>query len=140
MLPTVSLIVPARNEEKNIRNCIESLLNLDYPKDKLEIIVSIDGSVDKTLEICKEYEPKIKVIESYPKKCKAEAINEVLPITKGEIIGIFDADCIVDKDCLKNIVKNFSKSNISGVCGAIKTYNKNCLFSKTLSDHYSLCI
>jgi cellulose synthase/poly-beta-1,6-N-acetylglucosamine synthase-like glycosyltransferase len=124
MLPTVSLIVPARNEEKVIRNCIKSLLNLDYPKDKLEIIVSIDGSTDKTLDICKEYEHEIKVLESNPKKCKAEALNEVLPIAKGEIIGIYDADCIVDKNCLKEIVKHFSDKRIGGVSGNLKSYNK----------------
>ena len=120
----LSLIVPARNEEKVIRNCIKSLLNLDYPKDKLEIIVSIDGSTDKTLDICKGFEPQIKVIESNPKKCKAGALNEVIPNAKGEIIGIYDADCIVDKNCLKDAIKHFSDKKIGGVCGNLRSYNK----------------
>jgi len=134
MLTSVSVIVPAKNEEKVIGNCIESLLNLDYPEDKLEIIVSIDDSTDKTLEICKEYEPRVKVIESSPKKCKAEALNEVLPSAKGEIIGIYDADCIVERNCLKEVMKHFSNKDIAGVSGLIKSYNKNkSLIAKSLS-------
>ncbi|NIM47040.1 MAG: glycosyltransferase [Candidatus Aenigmarchaeota archaeon] len=125
MLPSVSAIVPAKNEEKVIENCIKSLLNSNYPKDKLEIIVSIDGSTDKTLEICKKYEPRIKVIESKPKKCKAEALNEVLHIANGEIVAIYDADCIVDKNCLKKAVKHFSDKKIAAVAGTIRSYNKN---------------
>jgi cellulose synthase/poly-beta-1,6-N-acetylglucosamine synthase-like glycosyltransferase len=125
MLPSVSVIVPAKNEEKVIENCIKSILKLDYPKKKMEVIVAIDGSTDRTEKICKKYEPKIKVIVSKPKKCKAEALNEVLPKAKGEIMAFFDADCIVDKRCLRDAVKHFSDKNISGVAGLLKSYNRN---------------
>jgi cellulose synthase/poly-beta-1,6-N-acetylglucosamine synthase-like glycosyltransferase len=124
MMPSVSLIVPARNEEKVIGKCIKSLLELDYPKDKLEIIVAIDGSKDRTLEICRSFGKKIRVIKSSPKKCKGDALNNVIPKTKGEIIGIYDADCIVGKKCLKQAVKHFSDQKIGGVCGNLKSYNK----------------
>ncbi|MFH1229840.1 MAG: glycosyltransferase [Candidatus Aenigmatarchaeota archaeon] len=125
MLPSVSVIVPAKNEEKVIENCIKSIMNLNYPKDKLDIIVSIDGSTDKTIEICKKYRPNIRVIVSKPKKCKAEALNAVLPKAKGDIIAFYDADCIVDRNCLREAVKNFSNNNISGVSGLLKSYNRN---------------
>lgn len=134
MLPTLSLIVPAKNEEKVIKNCIDSLLATDYPKNKMEIIVAVDGSTDNTVKICKKYGKKIRLIMSEPKKCKAEAINEVLPLTKGEIIGIYDADCIVDKKCLKLAMKHFENKNVAGVSCALKSYNKNQnLLTKSLS-------
>ena len=133
MLPNISIIVPAKNEEKVIKNCIESLLNLDYPKDKLEVLVSIDGSTDRTLEICKKYEPKIRIIKSKPKKCKAEALNEVIPLTKGEIIGIFDADCIVDNNCLKYIAESFADKKVCGVSGVVRSVNCRTIISKTIS-------
>jgi len=134
MLPDISLLVPARNEEKVIGNCIDSLLNLDYPKNKLEIIVSIDGSTDKTLEICKKYGNKVKVIESNPKNCKAEALNEVISIAKGDVIGIYDADCIVKRDSLKKVAKHFSNKDIAGVSCALKSSNKNQnILTRTLS-------
>ncbi len=133
MLPTVSVIVPAKNEEKVIRDCVESLIDLDYPKNRLEIMVVVDDSKDRTLEICKEYEPAIKVIELAPKKCKAEALNEVIPLAKGEILSFFDADCVVDRHCLTEAVSNFSDARVDGVSGAMKTCNKENFLSRTLS-------
>ncbi len=125
MLPTVSVVIPARNEEKVIKNCIESLLKSNYPKKKLEIVALTDRTnTDKTLEICKKYEPRIKVIVTKPTKSKAEAINIVLPKLKGEIMAIYDADCIVEKNCIKNAVKRFSDKEVIGVRGTIKSYNK----------------
>ena len=56
--PSVSVIVSARNEEKNISSCIESLLKLDYPREKLEIIIINDRSTDKTGEVIKAYSQK----------------------------------------------------------------------------------
>jgi len=133
MFPSLSVIIPARNEEEYIEDCLKSILNSNYPKDKLEVMVAIDGSKDKTLEICKRFEPKIRVFKSKPKRCKAEALNEVWPKAKGEIIAIFDADCVVDKNCLREAVKNFSKENVDGVSGTIKTYNKKYLLPRIIS-------
>ena len=123
MLPSISLIVPARNEEKVIGKCLSSLTKLDYPRGKLEIIVAIDGSSDRTAKISRSYGRRVRVIESTPKSCKAEALNEVIPKAKGEIIGIYDADCIVDKNCLKQVAKNFENKETAGVCGNLKSYN-----------------
>jgi cellulose synthase/poly-beta-1,6-N-acetylglucosamine synthase-like glycosyltransferase len=120
MLPSISLIVPAKNEEKVIGKCLDSLLDLDYPRKKLEIIVSVDGSTDNTVKICRKYGRRIKVIESEPKSCKAAALNEVIPKARGEIIGIYDADCIVDRNCLKEVAKNFENNETAGVCGNLK--------------------
>ncbi len=133
MLPTLTVIIPAKNEEKYIKSCLESVINSNYPKEKLEVIVAIDSSTDKTLEICKKFEPRIKVIELKPKKCKAEALNEVLPLAKGEIIGIFDADCIIDKNCLVEAVKHFSDKKIAGVSGTVKTYNVEHFLPRIIS-------
>ncbi|MFH0929289.1 MAG: glycosyltransferase family 2 protein [Candidatus Aenigmatarchaeota archaeon] len=121
----MSLIVPARNEEKVVGNCLKSLLDLKYPKNRLEIIVAIDGSKDRTEKICKSFGSRVKVIKSSPKTCKGDALNSVIPKAKGEIIGIYDADCIVDKNCLKKVAKRFENKDIAGVCGNLKSHNKN---------------
>lgn len=123
MLPRLSIIVPAKNEELVVGKCIESLLNQDYPKNKLEIFVVSDGCKDRTVEIAKSYEPRVKVLNLKTKRCKAEALNAVWPKAKGEIIGIFDADCIADKNCLKNAANNFKDENIAAINGTIKSYN-----------------
>jgi cellulose synthase/poly-beta-1,6-N-acetylglucosamine synthase-like glycosyltransferase len=130
----VSLIVPAKNEERVIGNCIDSLLKLNYPKNRMEIIVSMDGSTDRTYEICKSYGKKIRLVRSTPKHCKAEALNEVLPIAKGEILGIYDADCVVSRNCLKYAMKHFENKNVAGVSCALKSSNKNQnIVTRTLS-------
>jgi len=133
MLPFISVVIPAKNEEEYIEDCLKSIINSNYPKEKFEIIVSIDDSTDRTLEICNKFKPEIRVIESKPKKCKAEALNEVLYKTKGEVIAIFDADCVVDRNCLREAAKNFSKSEIVGVSGTVKTFNKEYLLPKAIS-------
>ncbi|MBN2203259.1 MAG: glycosyltransferase [Candidatus Aenigmarchaeota archaeon] len=130
----MSLIVPARNEEKVIGKCLKSILSLSYPKEKMEIIVAIDGSNDKTEKISKSFGKRVRVINSCPKKCKGDAINNVLPKCKGKIIGIYDADCIVDKNCLKEAVRHFEDDNVAGVCGNLKSHNKNqSLVARSLS-------
>jgi len=125
MLPKVSVVVAIKNEEKVIENCIKSLLKINYPKDRIEIIIATDGNEDRTLEICKKYEPKIKIIETKPTHCKAEALNAVIPKLKGEIIAVFDADCIVEKNCVMNAVKRFSDKKVMGINGYLNPYNTN---------------
>jgi cellulose synthase/poly-beta-1,6-N-acetylglucosamine synthase-like glycosyltransferase len=131
--PTVRVLIPAKNEESCIGACIKSILDSDYPKDKLGITVVIDDSKDRTLEICKKFEPKIEVVELGPKKCKAEALNEVLPRVDGEIVAVFDADCVVDNKCIREAVKHFSNQDVDGVSGAIKTCNKQKFLPRILS-------
>lgn len=125
MLPKVSIVVPVKNEEKVIENCIKSLLKINYPKNRMEIVIATDGNTDRTLKICKKYEPKIKIMETKPTNCKAEALNAVIPKLKGEIIAVFDADCIVGKDCIMNAVKKFSDKKIMGINGYLNPYNTN---------------
>ncbi len=123
MLPVVSVIVPARNEEAVIGKCLESLLASDYPKNKLEIIVAVDGCTDNTVKIAQKY--PVKVVESDPKGCKAAALNTVWPSAKGDVIAIYDADSLVEKQTIKEATKHFSEKNVIGVSGMVKSSNKD---------------
>ena len=131
MLPTLSVLIPAKNEEKVIAKCLDSLLNSDYPKNKLEIIVNVNGSSDNTAKICKKYK-RVKTIVTGPKNCRAEALNEIIPKAKGEIIGIFDADSFIEKNCLTKAVKRFSDENVMGVSGLVKSIKSN-IISRSIS-------
>ncbi len=124
MLPKLTVIIPAKNEEKVIGSCLKSVLDSDYPKSRLQVIVSVDGCSDMTVDICNKFKPAVEVIETEENSCKAEAINRVLKHAKGEIIGIYDSDCIVEKDCLRMAAKAFENRKVAGVSGAIKSYNK----------------
>ncbi|MCW1296240.1 MAG: glycosyltransferase family 2 protein [Candidatus Parvarchaeota archaeon] len=119
--PLVSIVIPAHNEEKNIKNAIESCLNLNYPKNKLEVIVVNDGSTDRTVEICKSYEEKglIKLINK-ERGGKASALNLGLKIAKGEIFACLDADSIYAKDALIKMLAYFDDENVATVTPVIK--------------------
>lgn len=123
-LPAVSIIVPARNEEAVIGSCLESLLASDYPADKLEIIVVADGCTDRTVKIAQSYEPRVKIITSEPKGCKAAALNVAWPAARGEIIGIYDADSLVEPQTISKAVEHFSRPDIIGVSGTLRSSNR----------------
>lgn len=116
-LPSVSVIVAAYNEEKVIARRIQNLLEQDYPKDKMEIIIASDGSTDRTVEIAKQYESRgVKVLDFKENRGRASVHNDAVNVAKEEILVFTDAETIFEKDFLKNGIKWF-KNNKYG-CGA----------------------
>jgi cellulose synthase/poly-beta-1,6-N-acetylglucosamine synthase-like glycosyltransferase len=117
-MPHVSLLIIAHNEENVIRKKIENSLNLDYPKDRMEIIVIDDGSNDRTREIVREYEKfGVKLIEQNPRRGKASAINLGLKSAKGEVIIVTDANSMFDRDAVRKIARHFHDPAIGAVGG-----------------------
>ncbi|MGH7141745.1 MAG: glycosyltransferase [Minisyncoccia bacterium] len=109
--PSVAVIVPAWNEEKTLAGTIESLLALDYPKNKLEIIVVDDGSTDGTLRAAQRFRKNLQVkIFSKENGGKYTALNFGLKHTKSELVGCLDADSFVVPDSLLESVKVFEAS------------------------------
>lgn len=139
-LPKVSVIVAGKNEDSNIRECIRSLSELKYPEGLLEIILVNDRSADNTFEIMKEetkYLPVFKVISSIPDvqgilKGKANAIDNAIDMSSGDIILCTDADCIVKPDWVLNSVKYYSAST-GMVCGFTKMRDDGSVFTKLQS-------
>ncbi len=130
--PRVSIIVPAYNEGKNIKNTLERLIDLEYPKDKLEIIVVDDGSKDNTYEIAKEYEEKYNFIKVYKKENggKSSALNYGIKRSSGEIIVTLDADSIPEKDSLIKMLKYMYYYNADIVVPAIQIISTKKLIEK----------
>jgi cellulose synthase/poly-beta-1,6-N-acetylglucosamine synthase-like glycosyltransferase len=118
MLPTISIIVPAFNEEAVIGECVESLLNLDYPEQLLEIIVIDDASTDRTKEILSGFS-RIQVLSGGHQGPSA-ARNRALKLAKGEFVAFTDADCIVPPEWLKELMRGFESDLIAGVGGIQK--------------------
>lgn len=111
--PKVSVAVPCWNEEKTLAGTLDSLIHLDYPKDKLEIIIVDDGSKDDTLLIAKEYEKKYpNIIKAIHKENggKHTAVNLALEKSTGELFGCLDADSFVAPHTLKTIVAYFENN------------------------------
>lgn len=107
---TVSVLIAARNEEENIGRTIESILNQDFPKDKLELIIVDDHSTDRTAEIVRSYtDERVKLLQlsigdklnSY----KKYAITKAIEMSSGNIIVTTDADCRMGRKWLKTVIR-----------------------------------
>lgn len=121
--PVVSVIVAAKNEEEFILNCLSSLNELDYPEDKIEIIIVNDNSTDSTQEVIDNFvkdKPKFLPMKSKKSigelKGKANAIANAMEIAKGEIIFTTDADCIIKPSWVKTLLSYYTE-NVAAVFG-----------------------
>lgn len=132
--PTVSILVPAHNEEKVIERSILAMLNLDYPKDKLEIIVINDNSTDRTGEILQNLKSQfpsgnIKIITTDAQtggKGKANALNIGIRHAQGEYIVVYDADNTPEIMSLRYLVYGVMSSKEYGAAiGKFRTRNKD---------------
>ncbi|NMC77368.1 MAG: glycosyltransferase family 2 protein [Candidatus Methanofastidiosa archaeon] len=141
VFPTVSIIVPAHNEESKIEKCIISLIETLYPKDKKEIIVVDDGSLDKTYYRALPYarQGKIKLFKRNTKSgSKSGAINYGLLVAKSELIVVVDADTKLESNSLIEIVKPFSDKDVMAVAGNVKIENRDKLISICQAYEYTM--
>ena len=123
-LPLVSIIIAAYNEEKVIEDKIKNTLNLNYPKEKLGIIVFSDSSSDQTDDIVKMYEKDgIKLLRIEGRKGKTFCQNRAVEEVKGEIIVFSDANSMYKRDAVRKLVRNFADERIGCVSGELKYIN-----------------
>ena len=112
--PLVNIIVPARNEEANIKSCLDSLLVQDYPSEKIQIIAVNDGSSDNTGNLLEEYAHHSNIITSVQIQKrkhggKINALDEGIKLAEGEIVLTTDADVQVGKSWVTQMVNQFSE-------------------------------
>jgi 1,2-diacylglycerol 3-beta-glucosyltransferase len=118
--PYVSLLVAAKNEEAVIARFVESICNVDYPIDRYEVWAIDDHSSDGTPlvleQLTKQY-PQLKVFRRGANASggKSGALNQVLPLTRGEFVGVFDADATVTPDLLRRVLPVFEKQQVGAV-------------------------
>jgi cellulose synthase/poly-beta-1,6-N-acetylglucosamine synthase-like glycosyltransferase len=120
VLPKVTVMVPACNEEKCLGKTIDSLLKLDYPKKKLEIIIIDDGSKDNTLKVARSYEKYGVRVFTKPNGGKGDALNYGLKRATGEFVACLDADSMVSPDALKKMLGYFKRKSVAAVTPSLK--------------------
>ena len=135
--PKVCIIVPCFNEEKTVAKTIYSLLNLDYPKDKLEIIIVDDGSTDKTYEQAEKL-LKHSQVRLFRKENggKWTALNYGLKKTKAKFIGCLDSDSFVAPQALKLIMAHFVNNEIMVVTPSIKVHRPQSILERVQRVEY----
>lgn len=115
--PMVSVIVPVRNGEKTVGELLDSLLKVDYPKEKLEIIVVDGNSTDRTRKIVSKYPFELILQEGNGLNA---ARNTGIKHSNGQIIAFTDADCVVPEDWIKKIVEDFRDLQVGCIGGSVK--------------------
>ncbi|OIO61901.1 hypothetical protein COY26_01600 [Candidatus Woesearchaeota archaeon CG_4_10_14_0_2_um_filter_33_10] len=138
--PFVSVIVPAYNEEDVILETLDSIVGLDYPKDKLDVIIINDGSTDSTRDIIEKFigvhkEQDIKLINQ-DNQGKWVALNNALKIAKGEFFTCLDADSSAEKAALKKMLPYFTDNNVAAVLPLIKIKNPKGILQKIQCYEY----
>jgi cellulose synthase/poly-beta-1,6-N-acetylglucosamine synthase-like glycosyltransferase len=122
--PTVTFLITAYNEEKNIKQKLENTLSLDYPRDKLEIMVASDGSTDNTDKIVKEFSDRGAVLHRVEGRVgKTETQNQAVSAATGEIVIFSDATTTYRKDAIRKIVRNYNDPSIGAVSGRYEYVN-----------------
>jgi len=119
--PTVSILIPAYNEERNIAQKIENTLRLDYPRDKTEILVGTDGASDRTAEIVRGFTEKgVRLMEFVDNRGKTAVQNDLVKASTGEILIFTDAASFLSGDAVRKIVRNFADERIGCVAGMMR--------------------
>ncbi len=138
--PKVTIAIPAYNEQDSIRDTLMSVISLDYPCDKLEVIVVDDGSVDNTAQIVRDFilEKKdfnIRLL-SQKNSGKGEALNKALYLSKGEYFTCLDADSFVASDALQKMLVHFEEKDVAVVLPLMKIKDPTTLIEKLQWSEY----
>ncbi|MBU1125914.1 MAG: glycosyltransferase [Candidatus Omnitrophica bacterium] len=136
-LPFISVVIPVKNAERYINQCLQSLKKLDYPADKYEIIISDSSSNDTTRQIAASLGAC--VIDAGGESVCAGR-NSGLKEAKGELIAFSDADCVMDREWLKNSVKYFEDEKVCCVGGPSLIPEDETVFGKACGFIFSFSL
>ena len=135
--PDVTLLVCAYNEEDIIREKIQNSFELDYPPEKIKIVIASDGSTDKTNDIVREFKDERLILIDYPEReGKMSVINRTVPKLESEIVVFSDANTMYQKDCIKKIVRNFNDPTVGGVSADVILHSEETTFGRSESLYY----
>lgn len=120
-LPSVTFLIPAYNEEKHLRQKIANLFEMDYPREKLQIIFISDGSTDATNEILAPLSDSgIELLALSERAGKANALNQGVLRARHELLIFSDASTLFAPDAVQSLVRHFSDETVGVVCGALR--------------------
>ncbi|MFX1275385.1 MAG: glycosyltransferase [Promethearchaeota archaeon] len=142
--PKISIMIASKNERILLERTLNSIVESDFPKENIQLIIITSGSTDDTTEFCYNFAKKHNTIDievlsdDLPKKGKPPAMNYGLKFVKNEIIVLYDSGCILQKDTLKNLISRFQKKKINAVIGPVLVTNwKTNILTRAIFLDYS---
>jgi GT2 family glycosyltransferase len=114
--PSVTVVVAAHDEEAAIDARLENLLALDYPPDRLEVVVASDGSTDRTVPIARRHEARVRVLD-LQRVGKAAALGAAVAQSHGDVLVFTDANSAYDPAAVRRLVRPFADASVGGVAG-----------------------
>lgn len=135
--PTVTLLVAAYNEEEVIEEKISNSLALDYPPERLTIVVASDGSDDQTNKIVRSFSPQGVVLKEFrPRRGKIAVLNRILPLLHTDIVIFSDANTMYHPSAVKMLVRNFADPSVGVVSGDVILLNNHVSFGEAETLYY----
>ena len=124
IVPSVSLLIPARNEEAQIEAKVRNSLALDYPRARLEIVVASDGSTDRTGAIVKGFAPRgVRLLEARDHVGKSALLGQAVPQLRGELVVFSDASSQLEPQALRRLVQSFADARVGCVSGLYRLHS-----------------
>ena len=137
-LPSVTLVIAAHDEEAVIAQKVENALALDYPRDRLEVIVASDGSSDQT--VVRARGAGADVVMDLPRGGKIRAQDAAVERASGEIVAFSDANAMLERDALTELVAPFQQSDVGYVCGQVTFVNDDGTNQEGLYWRYEMAL
>lgn len=120
--PSVSVLIAARNEEKDIGWKVRQTLGWDYPKDELEILIASDASDDRTDEILQSFaDARVRYVRMEKRGGKVRALNHLARMARGELLFCTDANSSIEPGAIRRMVRHFADARVGCVTGADRT-------------------
>ncbi len=138
--PMVSVLVPAHDERAVIARSVAAMLRLDYPR--FEVVVVDDGSTDGTLDALAPLrgDPRLRLVRKEVNEGKAMALNDAIPLTRGEILMCLDADAEPEADLLRYVVPHFDAARVAAVTGNPRVRNTDTFLARLQAMEFSSII
>jgi cellulose synthase/poly-beta-1,6-N-acetylglucosamine synthase-like glycosyltransferase len=134
--PSVCLFIAANDEETVIEAKLQNALELDYPSDRLDIVVASDGSVDATSAIVRRFAPRVRLLDYRARRGKIVAINDGVEAVTSDILVFSDANTFLDPNAIRRLVRNFADPTVGCVSGDVMLVGERAAFARSEDLYY----
>ena len=134
--PRICVFIPANNEAAVLEAKLRNTLTLDYPADRLDIVVASDGSTDATNDIVRQFQPRVRLLEFSPRRGKVTVINEGLGAVDAAIVVFSDANTFLESGAVRALVRNFADPTVGAVSGDVALVGDRAALGRSEDLYY----